>query len=278
MKTVNLFLAFVILLLGGCGTYSPIPSHGGGKRFAVEQELVSASMRKVISDIPIEKLKNKKVLFETTIVNDEGGGYISGGRPYAHEVVAAQKSRITNTGDYQRQATLGINASRGDSLYVKDMSFNNSDGKQFTNLLASFLARNNIMLNPVTETEGEADYFLEVIVDVLGSWRSRTDWFLTNKESLKAIVSIEYIITPVGADGETRLVGRIGYESTYTEKYFAWIGPVESEMKILKKEPAGIISDFGQGTSEYSNLKRGKPLDYKPADTAQPIMINPRVK
>jgi len=276
MKSENFLLAFVILLLGGCGTYSPIPSHGGGKRFAVEQELVSASMRKVISEIPVEKLKNKKVLFETTIVNDEGGGYISGGRPYLNEIVAAQKSKITNAGEYQ--SALGINASRGDSLYVKDFNFNNSDGKQFTNLLASFLARNNIMLNPIAETDGEADYFLEVIVDVLGSWRSRTDWLLSNKESLKASVSIEYIITPFGGEGETRLVGRIGYESTYTEKYLFWIGPVESEMKILRTEPAGIISDFGPGTSEYSNLKRGKPLDNKPADPAQPIMISPRVK
>ena len=31
------------LLLSACGTLTGIPSHGGGKRFAVEQELVAAS-------------------------------------------------------------------------------------------------------------------------------------------------------------------------------------------------------------------------------------------
>lgn len=277
MKFIKFTVVIGALILSGCGTYSPIPSHGGGKRFAVEQELVSAVMRGAIADIPVEKLENKKVLFETTIVNDEGGGYISGGRPYTNEIISTQRTRITS-GEFQNQSVVGLSAARSDSLYVKDISFNNSDGKQFTNLLASYLARYNIMLNPVIETEGEPDYFLEVIVDVLGSWRSRTDWLLSNRENLKAIVSIEYIITPMLNKGESRTVGRVGYEATYSENYFLWMGPVDSEIKITKKEPGGVMTTFGVGTTEYKNLKRGKPVDYKPADVAQPVMINPRAK
>ena len=61
------FLVVILigLSLSSCGTFTPIPSHGGGKRFAMEQVLVSASIRKVISEIPIEQLRDKKVLFET---------------------------------------------------------------------------------------------------------------------------------------------------------------------------------------------------------------------
>ncbi|RQK04601.1 adhesin, partial [Neisseria meningitidis] len=33
------------LVLTACGTLTGIPAHGGGKRFAVEQELVAASSR-----------------------------------------------------------------------------------------------------------------------------------------------------------------------------------------------------------------------------------------
>lgn len=35
----------LLLVLTACGTLTGIPAHGGGKRFAVEQELVAASSR-----------------------------------------------------------------------------------------------------------------------------------------------------------------------------------------------------------------------------------------
>ncbi|MEQ1536986.1 MAG: hypothetical protein ABL923_14015 [Burkholderiaceae bacterium] len=45
-KTVVLVFAFVLasLFLTGCSTLTGIPSHGGGKRYAEEQRLVSASI------------------------------------------------------------------------------------------------------------------------------------------------------------------------------------------------------------------------------------------
>ena len=45
MKITLTTLTLSALLLTGCGTLTGIPSHGGGKRFAVEQELVAASSR-----------------------------------------------------------------------------------------------------------------------------------------------------------------------------------------------------------------------------------------
>lgn len=42
MKLPFLLLT-ITLSLTACGTLTGIPSHGGGKRFAIEQELVSAS-------------------------------------------------------------------------------------------------------------------------------------------------------------------------------------------------------------------------------------------
>lgn len=35
-------ILFSVFILSACGTLTGIPSHGGGKRFAVEQELVAA--------------------------------------------------------------------------------------------------------------------------------------------------------------------------------------------------------------------------------------------
>lgn len=280
MKKISIIFC-LLSALNGCGTFTPIPSHGGGKRFAMEQVLVSASIRKVISEIPIEKLRNKKVLFETAIVHDEGGGALSGGRPYLTELLNLQKQQtITSTnGEISNttQRSLGISSSRGDTLYAKDFSFNNSDGKQFSNLLASALVRQNVMLNPNGESEGDADYFLEVIVDVLGTWRSRTDWVFSNSEQLKAIVSVEYVITPMKDDGEKRTVGRIGYEANYTENFYGWMGPASTEIILRKTDVAGIIPSFGEGNNMFTNLKRGKPIEYAKPDTAQPIQVNPQL-
>lgn len=277
-----ILVILIVLSLSSCGTFTPIPSHGGGKRFAMEQVLVSASIRKVIGEIPVDKLRNKKVLFETSIVHDEGGGAMSGGRPYMTEVLNLQKQQaVTSTnGDTtsSTQRALGAFANRGDTLYTKDVSFNNSDGKQFTNLLASALVRQNVMLNPNGDSEGEADYFLEVIVDVLGTWRSRTDWVFSNNEQLKAIASIEYVITPMKDKGEKRTVGRIGYEAEYTEHFFGWMGPTSSDIILRKTNVAEIIPTFGEGNNTFTNLKRNKPVEYVQPDTAQPIQVNPKMK
>ncbi len=43
-------ILFSVFILSACGTLTGIPSHGGGKRFAVEQELVAASARAAVKD------------------------------------------------------------------------------------------------------------------------------------------------------------------------------------------------------------------------------------
>lgn len=67
-------------LLTGCGTLTGLPAHGGGKRFATEQRLVSASVRAALMDIDITALKGKRVALVFDLVADEGGGNFSGGR------------------------------------------------------------------------------------------------------------------------------------------------------------------------------------------------------
>ena len=70
----------VSTLLTGCGTMTGIPSHGGGKRFAVEQRLVAASIRSTLMDIDVSALKGQKVAMVFDMISDEGGGTLAGGR------------------------------------------------------------------------------------------------------------------------------------------------------------------------------------------------------
>jgi hypothetical protein len=275
MRILKYCLFALVLTLSACGTYTPIPSHGGGKRFALEQTLISAAMRKVISEIPINNIKNKSILYEVTIINDEGGGSIYGGRPYLTDVASSQ--RTISSGAVL--SSYGFSLGRTDSVYSKDMTFNNSDGKQFSNLLATYLVRNNVLLNPNPESEIEPDYFLEVIVDVLGTWRKRTDWLIQNKESLMAVVAIEYVITSTNNASEKKVVGRLSYEAEYIEKYIGWIGPTEEEVTLRKSKYADVISSFGTGSSDVTNLKRlnGSNLYQKP-EVNQPIQLPLKTK
>lgn len=63
----NAFLATLLFVgtvgLTACGTLTGIPSHGGGKRFAVEQELVAASARAVTKGMDLSALQGRFVYF-----------------------------------------------------------------------------------------------------------------------------------------------------------------------------------------------------------------------
>jgi hypothetical protein len=73
-------LLVVGLLLSGCGALTGIPGHGGGKRFAVEQELVAASARGALKQIDLSKLKGKKVNLFVNAIGDTGAGNLTGGK------------------------------------------------------------------------------------------------------------------------------------------------------------------------------------------------------
>ena len=257
-------------LASGCGTFTALPAHGGGKRFAIEQALVSAAAKRVIADLPLERLRDRKVLLETTIINDEGGGATNGGRPYLGELLNHTVQGV--------RAVVGFQAARNDTSYLKDPSFNNTDGRQFANLLASALVRQNVMLNPNVDTEGEPDYFVEVIVDVLGTWRSRTDWLVTNTERLQAIVSVEYAVTPMKAGGEPRLVGKVGYEAEYRERYVGWVGPTDAGIELRRSALTDMMPTLGQGSASATNLQRQRPVEFAQPQAPQPIQVNPKLK
>jgi hypothetical protein len=69
-----------MILLSGCGSLTGIPGHGGGKRFAVEQELVAAATRATIKKIDLTVLRGRKVNLFINAIDDAGSGNLVGGR------------------------------------------------------------------------------------------------------------------------------------------------------------------------------------------------------
>lgn len=76
----QLLIPLLLLLLGGCGALTGLPGHGGGKRFAVEQELVAAATRGAIKQIDLTVLRGKKVNLFVNAIGDTGSGNLVGGR------------------------------------------------------------------------------------------------------------------------------------------------------------------------------------------------------
>jgi hypothetical protein len=102
--SVSRFACFLTLIatslaLTGCGTLTGIPAHGGGKRYAEEQRLVSASIRAALKDIDVTSLKGKRAALVFDIVADEGGGNMAGGRinPGMLFSIGTMMSPVTST-------------------------------------------------------------------------------------------------------------------------------------------------------------------------------------
>ncbi|HGO8641527.1 TPA: adhesin, partial [Neisseria meningitidis] len=77
---MKILLLLIPLVLTACGTLTGIPAHGGGKRFAVEQELVAASSRAAVKEMDLSALKGRKAALYVSVMGDQGSGNISGGR------------------------------------------------------------------------------------------------------------------------------------------------------------------------------------------------------
>ena len=288
LRVFTIIISLAALLLTGCGTSTPIPAQGGGKRFAVEQALISASARRALSDLPLEKIDGKNVMLEISVIQDEGGGAINiGGRPYASSILSGQYDRFVNRSNTQQSDNSSNTISNNNSfsgggrtnqsepVYNKDITYNASDVKQFTNLTVSGLLRRNVFINPTADSGKVPEYVLEILVDIFGIWRSRTDWMIYNAETLMATTSFEYVLTPLLGDKRERTVARVGYDATYKENYVFWIGPYETEMHIKPSKFSEIVGSFGAGTPITDNVALEGPSNFVKPSTPAPIILHP---
>ncbi|GJL83953.1 MAG: hypothetical protein DHS20C01_35870 [marine bacterium B5-7] len=78
-RIIALFLV-TITFLAGCGTLTGIPSHGGGKRFAIEQELVAGTARAAAKDFDVSAIVGRRAAVYLTSIGDIGTGNLLGGR------------------------------------------------------------------------------------------------------------------------------------------------------------------------------------------------------
>lgn len=285
IKTVVVGLA-VTVLLSACGTLTGIPSHGGGKRFAVEQELVSASSRAAVKEMDLSPLQGKKVALYVSTMGDQGSGTISGGRysidalirgeylnnpasvtQYDYPQYTTTATTIADSLSSSTQSTSILNApsvsktqtekktvrraagvaTNGMGEYRNETLITNpKDTSYLNNLVQTVFFLRGIDVVPAQYAD--ADVFVNV--DVFGTIRSRTEMHLYNAETLKAQTKLEYFAVDRKNNNLLIKPKVNAYEATYKERYALWTGPYKVEKSL--KQTDGLMVDFSD-IVPYSN-------------------------
>ncbi len=269
-KTLAVFVT--ALLLHGCGSITGIPSHGGGKRFAIEQELVAATARAAAKDLNVQAIIGKRVAIYMVGIGDEGSGNLAGGRysvdglfrgGYVNsaETRYPVKRTTTTTGDITTVAGNALNAPKetkgGDvqaSIGVRYQGIGGYRTEAFVNpedsqFLSAVLQESLVLrgVNVVSPQQAEVDVYFTV--DVFGTIRSRTDWHISNQERLIAKTALE--MTAIDRTSGSVLISpqTTSFEAEYNEQYYFWMGPMKTSKEIRRSDP--LLVDFKDMESHH---------------------------
>ena len=281
-KTTLAVLALAAALLTACGTLTGIPSHGGGKRFAVEQELVAAASRAAVKEMDLSALQGRKVALYVSTMGDQGSGTMSGGRysvdalirgeylnnpasstdyTYPQYTTTAQTTSGSLTGNTVSTALLNAPATaktknsgaankRSIGLNINGMGdyrnetliTNPRDVSFLTNLVQTVFYLRGIEVVP--PEYADTDVF--VTVDVFGTIRSRTELHVYNAETLKAQTKLEYFAVDRSSRKLLITPKSSAFETQYQEKYALWTGPYQVKKSIRASD--GLMVDFSDIT------------------------------
>jgi hypothetical protein len=290
-RVLYLAVLFCLLFLGGCGSLTGIPGHGGGKRFAIEQELVAATTRATIKQIDLTSIKGKKVNLFVNAIGDTGTGNLLGGRlsvvsqlrgDYIHSPAVTERSvypRYTTNSSSTAASTSSTSTSdtllnspeynvsqqkgggsemqigveyEGLGSYQNSEEISSDDLQYLSGLLQTYLFLQGVYVVP--PSEAEVDVY--VTVDVFGTVRTRVDWFLANNEILRAKTNLEVMAIDHQTGKLVMPPQSAASEAEYNEQYVLWAGPVT--IKKYLKPGEELLSDFTDLQNENLELAEVK--------------------
>jgi len=285
------------LFLSACGTITGIPSHGGGKRYAIEQELVAASARAAAKNLDLSSLKGRNIAVKMTMMGDQGAGNLIGGRYNIKTLLGAEyvntPKTITNS-DLPVVSTTTTTATGATTTTVTAENALNAPAKSETEQKGSSLNfGGNIGYNGIgvfdTETllqnprdaiflqntlepvlylndinvvpEQLADTVLFISVDVFGTVRSRNDWHIFNQERLLAKTAMEIFAVDLRSRKLLIKPQTSSYEAEYVEQYALWAGPIQTIKTVKSSTPLLVdFSDMTQRTDQKAVSGIQSPL------------------
>ena len=247
IKYLALFTLCIFLLCSfvSCGTIRGIPSHGGGKRFDEEQRVVAASIRQTVADMKLDALSGKRVRIVFNTMSHSGGGHMQWPGLQSINIGA---NHTSEDNDETRENHSGAAASPWDPNYrdINDIDRLNingsinyrvqenyrafwaptsSDERYLQGVLSMYLSHHGVIID-----NQNPELFLHILVDVLGTNRSRSNYLLWSKDILAASCELTYYAT--GKSGAIMLPAqRCGASAQYSESSALLISGIGKKRK-----------------------------------------------
>ncbi len=164
-----------MLFLGSCATFRPMPTHAGGKRFDEEERVLSATIFHAAGKMDFSKFKKRKVAIEVTSLETTGATEI----PAFPGMIQSIPIPISQyfTVDYRLTSKLN----------VKSMNT-----RQDVDFLQSVLTKRLRFDGYQVTSPEDADIYLVVLVDVLGTDYNRDDYLIAYKDNVEIGCEMTY--------------------------------------------------------------------------------------
>ncbi len=268
----------LILIASGCATVTGIPSHGGGKRFFIEQELISASVRAASQCLALEHIEGEKCALFLTTVGDQGAGNLVGGKyqwqaAIRGDYISNPTTATSNSGGLANSLTTtrdgagnllqtiesasplifpsrsesqaeGFDARAGGGFgyngngQYNALGFLNND----TGFLGAVIREALVLKGIKLTTPDQADIFIYATVDAFGTNRSRTEMHVYNQERLRAKTALH--VTAFDRKGNVKIPSQTSsWEADYRERYIFWCGPFEIEKRVYQSDDLLVSFD-----------------------------------
>ena len=246
-----LILAILCVFIAGCNNYRFVPSHGGGKRFDEEERAVAACIRNAVAQIDVQNISGHKANVVITTLSHNGGSSLA--FPGFNNVSANYNYNSQNyaiTPPYypilDNQNSWGANFNYNPSINAVPTVFGTD--QDITYLEAAVQLR--LRVNNVSVAVPDPEYILYVLVDVLGTNRSKQDSLIVWKDSLTASCELTYYLVDTKTNKIVTSAKRAGAEASYQE--------------------SSVFGFAGNQAERWQRMTKPNPM---PTDTNDPVIV-----
>lgn len=229
-----------LFFITGCNTYRLLPSHGGGKRFDEEQRAISSCIRNTVAQMDLKSLAAQKVNLAIVSLAQNGGASLT--MPGINNISASYNNSSSDyVGPYMIDSQEGFNASVNfnPTMSAWPTVFPTDQDQIYMESSLQMKLRLQQSLVPVPDPA----FMLYVLVDVLGTNRSKTDSFIYSKEVLLATCELTYYIVDLKTGKTLDKAKRVGAQSGYSEAgWFGFLGS-DVERTTTDLEPTAMPTD-----------------------------------
>jgi hypothetical protein len=244
MKAGTLLILVAALLTSGCGTYRGIPTHGGGKRFDEEQRIVAGAIRQAVGDMVLKELSAKRLQIVMDCISHDGGGSITWPGLQGINATANFSHNVEGNWDANDGRTTEVlGAGGGVSIQPNPVFFPavfpTQPDAAYLRATVEMKARHDGII--VTDAQPDAVLFL--LVDVLGTNRSRTDNILVVDEDYKASCELTYYAVDTRTGQLLFRARQSGAEARYDERHTLGVTRIKVKRGIAPLEPSIPLVD-----------------------------------